>query len=496
MARIILEDMKLNKNRRSQTSPKEATFSTYLDLQDDKDKKVKEQKKDEERIEEKNKEIKQKEKEFKEEIISSLNLLSKEVEDKEKEREEAKVEEYIESRKKKESRFRSTPQVRRKPRPVHKTTIIVFVVCLILGGAYWSGNVFQKANVTITSKHQLLNYTNKVFTAGKNTNNNVDFEIMITPIKKKIDIVLTEPKEVSIKASGSINLYNEFSTKSEKLSLGTFVSDNGGKAYKTSRTVTRPGHKLDKNKKIIPGQVSVGITAFLAGETYNGSPESFHINSFKGTSKYNKIYGKLKTPITGGVVGLVYTPDDTSKKSIDNIANTSFKEELINKVKTLIPEGYILYPDAVTFSYSTGDTTLSKTPESNVEIDGTLSVVLLNKKSLIDNIISMSLPAIKADEAKEITIPDLNKLSFAFTNKDQIISKDISSIPFSLNGIADVVWNPDVNIIKTKLIGIPKSDVLSVFRQDPGISSAMVKIFPPWQKNIPTDETKINIKIE
>ena len=309
--------------------------------------------------------------------------------------------------------------------------------------------------------------------------------------------MLTEPKDISIKAGGSVTLYNEFSTASQKLLAGTFLADEEGKAYKTDSIVVVPGYKLDKDKKIIPGQVSVSITAFLPGETYNGSPDNFYITSFKGTSKYSKIYGKLKSPLTGGISGLVYTLNDKDKLNIENMANFSFKEELMRKVIAQVPAGYILYPDAVSFDYKIDDDSVySKTPSAEIQIEGTFSVVLLNEESLLSNIIKVSLSDIGKEEISEIKIPNISELVFSFKDIDQLITKETNSIYFYLTGDLDAVWNPNLEILKTKLIGINKNEVLPIFRLDPGISSAIVKIFPPWQKYTPEDINKINIRVD
>ena len=108
----------------------------------------------------------------------------------------------------------------------------------------------------------------------------------------------------------------------------------------------------------------------------------------------------------------------------------------------------------------------------------------------------MSLPNIKGDELKEITIPDLDKLSFSFADNAQVIEKDMNSIPFFLSGDLVIIWKPDVENLKNKLIGVSEDNVLQIFRQDPGVASAVVKIFPIWQKHIPEDVTKINIAID
>lgn len=390
-------------------------------------------------------------------------------------------------------RLQRTPQIKTKKRILSKSTIIFSIIAIILAGIYWGGNTYQKADITLSSKHELISYKNKQFLASKDPEKKaVDFEIMITSDKKIKNIILTEAKDVSLKAEGSIILYNEFSTTAQKIVAGTFLSDSEGKSYKTNSTVTIPGYKII-NKKIVPGQTIVKISSFLPGDAYNGNPADFYITSFKGTTKYNKIYGKLESPLTGGALGLVYEMNDSDKDNINHMAETSFKEDLLKKVKALVPPGYIFYPEAFTFSHKINERVLSKTPEAEIEINGELSAVLLNEKSLINNILKVSLPEIKSDELKEITIPNLETLSFSFINKDQVINKEVDSISFLLNGNVDVVWNPDIEKLKTKLLGIHKNEVLSIFRQDPGIAGAIVKIFPPWKAYIPLDITKINI---
>src|ERR1035437_3065778 len=256
----------------------------------------------------------------------------------------------------KKQRSQGTPQIKMRTIALHKPILMILVLSIIVGIVYWGGNIFQKADMIITSKHQPIIYTNEQFLASKDQSANaVDFEIMITSDNKSENVILTESKDASIKATGSVTLYNEFSTTPQKLVVGTFLSDNSGKTYKTDSAVTIPGYKKDANKKIIPGSIVVNITSFLAGDSYNGTPTDFYINSFKGTTKYNKIYGKLNSPLVGGAVGLIYTLNDLNKTNIDNIAQTSFKDDLIKQVQAQVPPGYMLYPNAFTFSYKIGE---------------------------------------------------------------------------------------------------------------------------------------------
>jgi hypothetical protein len=345
MVRIILEDIKLNKEKKQNIS--------------------------------KDKELK-----FFSESSKKINIYDKKTPN----TTDDKIDEYFKSKKSNTQRLKSTPQLKIKSKILHRPVLVFFIFCIVGGGIYWGGEFFQKADITITSKHELINYNNKQFFASKEDSiNAVNFEIMIINDSKIKSIILTEPKDLSIKAKGSVTLYNEFSTTPQKLLLGTFLADNDGKTYKTDKIITIPGYKIDTNKKIIPGEVVVDISAFLPGDAYNGSPTDFYVTSFKNTLKYNKIYGKLKVPLSGGVSGLVYTLNNESVSKIDSIVQLTLKNDLFKKVKALVPEGYVLYPNAMTFSYSVDDNKFSKTSEAEIEIKGTLAVVLLKEDSLINN---------------------------------------------------------------------------------------------------------------
>jgi len=369
--------------------------------------------------------------------------------------------------------------------------VIILSIVSLIGLIYWISNKFQVANINIKAKHQLITLNNKQFTALKNTNA-LGFEIMIVSNDENRDAVFTDLENVSLKAKGSITLYNEYSARSEKLPIHTFVSDENGKAYLTDNAISIPGYTKVSNK-ITPGSITVNITAFLAGDSYNGSPNSFIINSFNGTAKYKKIYGKLKTALTGGAQGQVYKTNQSIKYSLNSIANSSFKDNLIKKVIAEVPSGYFLYPDAVKFTFNIDDSVLSKVPNTSVKISGTLTAVLLKEDDLSKILIKSSLPDTSINELKEIRISDISKLSFNFANQNQMINKDTKSILFTLMGDMEMIWQPDISTIKSNLLGIPKESIQSIFKQDPGIDSASIKIFPPWQSYLPNNLSKINI---
>ncbi len=381
----------------------------------------------------------------------------------------------------------------KKEKRVKSGYIIGFLLIIILGGVYWISNVFEKTNVTIIVKRQTFNLENKKIQINKDEITPINFEIMITSDKKIIKKTLTEVNDVSVKAKGEVTLYNTYSTAPQKIIEGTFLADDVGKTYKTDKSISIPGYKIDKDKKVLPGQIDVDISAFLPGDTYNGTPNNFYITAFKGADKYKKIYGKLKSEIIGGASGIVYTLNDKEKADLDNIANTSFRNQLLNNVDSQVYPGYIVYPNASTFTYSIKEDDLFKDQNAQIEIDGTLSVILLNENDLSEYLIRNFLPKISDQEFSQIIASNLKDLAFNFSENDQLITKDIKSISFNLNGNLNLVWNPGIDKLETELAGMSKKEVNPIFKSDPAIAEANIKIFPPWKSNLSSEQSRIKI---
>ena len=107
--------------------------------------------------------------------------------------------------------------------------------------------------------------------------------------------------------------------------------------------ITVPG--MGKDGK--PGSVEVKIYGAEAGTEYNSPPLDFKIFGFKGTSKYSKFYGRSKGAVTGGIKGKYPFIPESQKENILSEMKTSLEAKLFQKAKDQIPDGFILFQDAV-----------------------------------------------------------------------------------------------------------------------------------------------------
>jgi hypothetical protein len=409
--------------------------------------------------------------------------------------EEEKTDVHIHERKA-EYKIPATPRVRRHRSSVRKSLSILLLVVIIFGAIYWVSDLFQNAHITIKEKHQVFALDRKEYSALKDTISQVPFEIMIISDKGYKDMVLTQYENASLKAKGEITLYNEFSTKPLTLALNSFISDSTGKVYSLDKATTIPGY-TQKATVVVPGTATASITSFLPGATYNlSAPTDFSINAYKGTAKFKKIYGRSTTPISGGTQGLTYTLSPEDRGIINGYAQSTFKSNLLKKVDAEVPTGYILYPNASSFSYQIDDTIQSETPNARIGVNGTISAVILKSDGLKTTVIKSLLPNTQTVELGEIDMPSLQSIAFNFVDPNQTITKDMTNFQFTLTGDLEAIWHPDVISMKQKFIGVGKDMVQSIFKSDPGIASAGVKLFPPWQSHLPVNPEKIHIKVQ
>lgn len=389
-------------------------------------------------------------------------------------------------------------KINRVNKSVNIKFILIFITAIlfVLGLIFIINKYFSYVHIEITPKTEAYTLTKENFSASKENNAPLHFEIMIVDGEDKQDAVFTESKEASVKAHGEVYLYNEFSTKPQKLLINTKIIDDDKRIYLTDKEVTIPGHKTTSGK-IVPGSIPVSITASLPGSAYNGEPRDFSIVGFKGTTKATKIYARSNGEISGGSLGLYYTlsPEDKGKVIVDS--GTALYNKLVKKLLAQVPPGYIVYKGSMQFTKKLSDEVFqSKTPDGSITISGTLSAPIFKINEFSESVIRSVYPDVKNDEIIEISSPKINDLVFAYTDSNTVINKSTSSFKFNLSGEDTLLWSPNTEALKNKIVGTSKDSLDSFYLTDPGIAKARAKFTPPWQSKLPTDLNHIKISVK
>ncbi len=349
---------------------------------------------------------------------------------------------------------------------------------------------FARASVVVIPKSQSVDL-NENLSAGKDSTTGLPFDLEVISGEQDSTIQASGEKNVSVKATGSVYIYNAYSSASQHLLIDTRLEGSNGKIYKTLTATTVPG----MSKSGTPGRVQVQIYADAPGADSNSAPLDFTIIGFKGTAKYAKFYARSVGNITGGFVGQAPNISTADQTTADDNLKAELQTKLLAQATNQVPPGFILFKNAVfldadessitSVSNSDGSATLS--------LKGTLYGILFDQQKLTAKIAA---DTITSYDGSDVYIPNISSLTFALSNQDNPSFADAQNINFNLTGNADIVWKLDVNKFTSDLLGKSKKDFSQILSQYPNITSATLTISPLWKGSIPSNAKDVKVIVD
>jgi hypothetical protein len=362
---------------------------------------------------------------------------------------------------------------------------IIAIIFLLFGVTL----LFGQAKITIQPKIENINLDENM-TAERGTGTEaLEFDLVFISGEETDTLLGKTEENVSLKARGTVLLYNSFSSAPQTLDIDTRLEGSNGKMYKTDKRVIVPGMKDG-----VPGSVEVGIYANEAGEAYNSTPLDFKIFGFKNGPKYEKFYGRSKGGLEGGFVGKMTTVSEEEKNAAITRLRASLKTKLLQKVVGQIPPGFILFDNAVKLVIE--QETVEKTGEEGkvpVTVKGSLYGFLFEETELTKSIVSKSVK--DYDEKEDVYIPNIKNFVFTLTTPD-ISFKDIKTIAFNLKGSGDVVSRIDADQVRSDTLGAKKKEFQTILTSYENIDTASVVIRPFWKSSFPEKMNKIKVDVE
>lgn len=372
------------------------------------------------------------------------------------------------------------------------TFIVIFICIAVIAIAL--SLFYSKAVVSITPKIAPIE-VNGTFTAKKTAGiSEIPYEIITKKEKASMTVAATTGALVETKAKGTAYLYNEQSS-AQTIIAGTRLSNSKDLVYRTSSTVSIPAGKTSGGK-FIPGSVSVSILASEAGADYNMSLSDLSgdlkVVAYKGGDKYEKVYGMIKSDITGGFSGnkITISPEVRSQ-TVEELKN-KLKASLSASLKSSIDKDSVLYDDAIVLSYSDSDVSKGDNM-AEVVVDATAYGAVFKSDKLLKSIGTKELEKFPVSSYETIGLEDLD---FSIVNSKDFSPIKETALIFSLKGPLKLVGTFSHDSLKNDLksIGLEESD--AVFGKYSSIGSAHALITPFWMRSFPNDSEKIIIDIK
>lgn len=349
--------------------------------------------------------------------------------------------------------------------------------------------LFSGAKVTIVPKVKEIPISNENLSATNDpSTQDLSFNLVTISGEENKIIQGGEVKDIATAATGTVLIYNSYSSSPQALNVDTRLEGSNGKIYKTDKKITVPGETADGK----PGSIEVGIYGVEAGIEYNSAPLDFKIFGFKGTPKYSKFYGRSQGEIAGGFKGKSPVVSPLDKTTAVSELKATLETKLLKKVTDQIPSGFILFKDAVFTNILDKD--VSFTPDKDntisVNVQGTLYGFLFDETKLTKKIAQ---DIIEGYDGSEVYMPNIRDLTFTLADKENISFADVTNINFTLSGTPKVIWKVDETKFINDLLGKKKSDFNQILTQYTNIDTAVLVIRPFWKTSFPDKSSSIQV---
>ena len=359
-------------------------------------------------------------------------------------------------------------------------------LCVVAIGGIFVLNIFSSITVEITSRQEFIDVDSAFSASVEPQKNNLPLEVMTVNRKENGSLKSTGSKQISRKANGQIMIYNTYSSEAQLLIKNTRLETPDGKIYRTDKTVTVPGTSVSEGK-IIAGEIEATVFADQPGEQYNIGLVDFTVPGFKDPVKREKIYGRSKTEMKSGFVGVMAVITENDINQLQSQLKEKVKDYLLKFGVNPKPDEYLLYDNArqiVFEEIKNGPKPGDEADTLELEENGTLFGFLL-KKSDISRLLAEKY--FSPEIAPQIELINPEKLSFELKNFTPV------SLSFGFKGKAHFAWKIDENKLKNDLVAGRKNPD-AVFQKYPAIEKAKTVFKPSWWPFMPKKAGQIAIQ--
>lgn len=379
-----------------------------------------------------------------------------------------------------------SPLVQTKNKKWKMWLIVSFLILVLLFFVF--DIFFVDAKISITPKQQNVTF-NEIIKIG-DLPDGIPYEIITLTKTEGKSVSATENETVEERSFGTIIIYNNHTSVSQRLVKNTRFETPEGLIYRIQDSVNVPG-QTKKDGKTIPGSVEAIVYADKAGEKYNIDQTDFSIPGFKvDPNKYKAFYARSKTPISGGFIGVRKKVSNTTKESSIMELKDILIIKLSKEISDLVPDNFVMFKDAIFFEFEEVPQTNLTDSSVTINVDATARLAIFNKDLLENAIANKIVPAFNNED---VEFSGLNDLKVSIQNKDNVDIKNHGIFNLILEG-RGVIWTafPE-DKIKDEIAGKPKNVLQTVLSQYSSIKEAQAVLSPFWKMSFPKNPSDINI---
>ena len=323
-----------------------------------------------------------------------------------------------------------------------------------------------------------------------NTENNI---IGAEVFSENKNIALSFPasgtKKVEKKASGTVTIFNAYSSEKQALVANTRLLAPDGKIFRLVSAISVPGAKISQGQ-ITPSSISFKVIADKAGEEYNIKPVSrFTIPGFQGSSKYESFYAESKEAMSGGFIGSISFPTDNDIKKVKGEIENKLNEILKGAALAGIPSEFYILDGSSQFTITKMEIGSEVGTDNNFSAVGEaeMKTIAFKKDQLL---------AFLKDKSEKISGFNIifSDSSFDFSKiKADFLKGQLEFYPgFKGTSKREI----DAEVLKNEIKGKTASHIREYILSLSGIEKAAVSFWPFWISKASENPSRINISFD
>ncbi|MDP2651309.1 MAG: hypothetical protein Q8O98_01825 [bacterium] len=379
-----------------------------------------------------------------------------------------------------------TVKKRRIPGRMALLALGVALIVLIFGAMA----VFDGATLAYTPKSAAISLSEESFSAHKTAESDLLFSVVKLSGDKGVSVSASGEELVERKASGTIIVYNNVGREPQRLIEETRFETPDGKIYRIAQAISIPGQRMVAGA-LQPGSIEAVVYAAEPGEEGNIGLTDWTVPGLKGTPRFNTVYARSKTPMSGGYVGKEKKVSDEDLLRVKGELQIALKTELAEQARAQVPEEFILIPTLSSTTYEDLPQTDVASSKVTVNVRGSFYAVMFKRADLAARLASKSITLVPGEV---VLIPNFESLEFSFSNTAPADLLSSSQIDFKVDGSTNLMWRTDENALKRDLAGRRKSEVNAILNNYPSVAEAEATVRPFWKSAFPEDADKITIQ--
>lgn len=373
----------------------------------------------------------------------------------------------------------------------HFVVILTLVVFIFLGLAVF---VLPRATVVITLKKIPVAFDEKVEASSQVKEVAIEGNKILLPgellIAKKnlqMDFEAHGKEIIGTKASGTLTVYNSYSSRPQTLVKSTRFETPDKKIFRLTKQVTIPGAQI-LNGKIKPSKIEVSVIADEVGDSYNIPPTPlWRIPGFKGTPRYEGFYAESVKPMSGGFAGERAVPTKEDLELGRKETQEALESILKNQIALLLRGELKVLEGASSFRVTKEDIGEVKDGRFSLFQEGEMRYLVFDEAALKNTLVAKY----SQDLPENLRVFSFN-ISYTNPEVDLILGKE----SFGAKGSLVFESNLDREKISKDLLGKDGGDINAYLSVLPGLEKAKVSLWPFWVTSVPNDSKKVKITIE